>query len=88
MKSFFRNSLAGYIIEVKSINDALIYTKYWTLIWAAIFKLILKLLFKKGPIVLIRQLIHYPWMFISSGRPVCSGGSAEGEKVLTSSPRA
>ncbi|MGO9147583.1 MAG: 2-hydroxyacyl-CoA dehydratase [Desulfomonilia bacterium] len=64
MKSFSRNSLAGYIIEAKSLNDALIYTKYWALIWAAILKLILKLFFKKGPIVLIRQLIHYPWMFI------------------------
>ena len=62
VKSFFRNSLAGYIMEVKSLNDALIYSKYWTLIWAAIFKLILKVIFKKGPLVLIRQLIHYPWI--------------------------
>jgi hypothetical protein len=64
IKTFFQNSLAGYIIEVKSLNDALIYIKYWALIWAAIFGLILKLLFKKGPLFLIRQLIRYPWIFI------------------------
>lgn len=63
MKSFFRNSLAGYIMEVKSINDALIYTKYWALIWATILKLVLRLFLKKGPIGLIRELVRYPWIF-------------------------
>ena len=63
MKAFFHNSLAGYIMEAKSLKDLLIYTKYWALTWAVIIKLILKLLFKKGPIVLVRELIHYPWMF-------------------------
>ena len=64
VKAFFQNSVAGFLIESKSIGDSAIYIKYWALTWAAIFKLILKLLFKKGPVVLIRELMHYPWLFV------------------------
>lgn len=61
-KDFFKYSIIGYIFEAKSLKDSLIYTKYWALIWAAIIKFIIKLLFKRGPVGLIRELIHYPWI--------------------------
>ena len=60
---FFQNSLAGYILESRSLKDSAIYAKYWTLIWATILKLVLKLLLKRGPVGLIRELVRYPWIF-------------------------
>ncbi|MFZ2632187.1 MAG: 2-hydroxyacyl-CoA dehydratase family protein [Desulfosalsimonadaceae bacterium] len=60
---FLKNSIVGYYFEAKSFEDAFIYTKYWALIWASILKFIGKLLFKRGPIVLIRELFfRYPWI--------------------------
>jgi hypothetical protein len=60
---FIKNSIIGYLFEAKSVSDAFIYAKYWALIWASIFKFIGKLFFKRGPIVLIRELFfRYPWI--------------------------
>ena len=61
-KDFFHYSLIGYIFEAKNLTNALIYTKYWALIWGNILKLVLKLLFKRGPMGLIRELRQYPWI--------------------------
>lgn len=60
---FFKNSIFGYLLETKSFSDAFIYTKYWTLIWGNIFKFIGTLFFKRGPVVLVRELFfRYPWI--------------------------
>jgi 2-hydroxyglutaryl-CoA dehydratase D-component len=63
IKEFFEYSFLGYIFESKNLKDSYIYTKYCALIWAPILKLVFKLLFKRGPIFLVRELFfHYPWM--------------------------
>ena len=62
VKGFLRNSLAGYILESKNLKDSLIYAKYWALIWAVILKFVIRLLFKRGPIGIIRVLVGYPWI--------------------------
>ena len=60
---FLKNSIIGYYFEANSFEDAFIYTKYWAFIWGNIFKFIIRLLFKRGPIVLIRELFfRYPWI--------------------------
>jgi len=62
VKGFLRNSLAGYILESKNLKDSLIYARYWALIWAVILKFVIRLLFKRGPIGIIRVLVGYPWI--------------------------
>ena len=59
---FLKNSIIGYFFEVKSLKDAFVYTKYWTLIWGCLFKLVGRLLLKRGPIGVIRVLRQYPWL--------------------------
>jgi len=61
-KDFFKYSLIGYILEAKSLKDSFIYAKYWALIWGSVFKLVGKLLFKRGPMGIIRELRQYPWI--------------------------
>jgi len=61
MANFLKNSIIGFFFEAKSFSDAFIYTKYWAFIWGNIFKFIIRLLFKRGPIVLVRELFfRYP----------------------------
>ena len=63
MANFLKNSIIGFFFEAKSFSDAFIYTKYWAFIWGNIFKFIIRLLFKRGPIVLVRELFfRYPWI--------------------------
>jgi len=63
LKGFWRNSLAGYLIACRDPNDALVFIKYWTLTWLGIITFILEVVFRRGPINLIRLLRHYPWIF-------------------------
>lgn len=63
-KRFLRNSLIGYYFSRPSPHDALIYTKYWIMSWAAIFYWIGEFILKRGPVALIRGLIHNPWILI------------------------
>ena len=62
MKSFVRNSLAGYLFRAPHPRDALVYIKYWILTWLAILKFLGQALFKLGPFGLIRALIKNPWI--------------------------
>ncbi len=50
MKSFLRNSLAGYLFSASNPRDALVYIKYWILTWVAILKFLGQALFKLGPV--------------------------------------
>jgi hypothetical protein len=59
-----RHSLAGYLIASRNLADARVFVKYWALTWLSILKLILGVIFRRGPLALIRLLIHYPWIFI------------------------
>jgi benzoyl-CoA reductase/2-hydroxyglutaryl-CoA dehydratase subunit BcrC/BadD/HgdB len=61
-KKFFDNSIFGFLIETKSLKDALIYAKYWAFIWGIIFKFVGTLLFKRGPVGAVRELRQYPWI--------------------------
>ena len=67
VQRFWQNSLAGYLIDSRNPKDALVYIKYWALTWKTILGLFFKMLFKRGPIGLIRILIHYPWILILIG---------------------
>jgi hypothetical protein len=67
VQRFWQNSLAGYLIDSRNPKDALVYIKYWALTWKTILGLFFKLLLKRGPIGLIRILIHYPWILILIG---------------------
>lgn len=62
LKSFLRNSLAGYLFSAPDPRDALVYIKYWSLTCAAILKFLGQALFKLGPFGLIRALIENPWI--------------------------
>lgn len=63
VKNFLKDSIVGYIVEIKNPRDSWIYTKYWILIWGQVFKLVLTLLVKRGPIGAYRKFNQYPWMF-------------------------
>ena len=67
MKSFMKNSLAGYLFRAPNLRDALVYIKYWILTWMAILKFLVQALFKLGPSGLIRALINNPWILILLG---------------------
>jgi benzoyl-CoA reductase/2-hydroxyglutaryl-CoA dehydratase subunit BcrC/BadD/HgdB len=67
VQRFWQNSLAGYLIDSRNPKDALVYIKYWALTWKTILGLFFKLLLARGPIGLIRILIHYPWILILIG---------------------
>jgi hypothetical protein len=62
MKSFFRNSLVGYLLRSRNTRDASVYIKYWCLNVLGILKFGGELLFKLGPFGYIRALVKYPWM--------------------------
>lgn len=66
-KDFLNNSILGFLWETKSLTDAFIYAKYWTLIWGNIFKFVGKMLLKRGPIGVIRVLRQYPWILVFLG---------------------
>jgi len=63
-RGFWRHSLAGYLIASRNLSDARVFVKYWALTWLSILKLILGVIFRRGPLALIRLLVHYPWIFI------------------------
>jgi benzoyl-CoA reductase/2-hydroxyglutaryl-CoA dehydratase subunit BcrC/BadD/HgdB len=64
IKDIMENTLAGYLIHAANLKDASVYIKYWSLNWVIILRLAFMLLFKKGPVGLVRVLINYPWVLI------------------------
>jgi benzoyl-CoA reductase/2-hydroxyglutaryl-CoA dehydratase subunit BcrC/BadD/HgdB len=57
--SYFVQSIREIVQDTLALSpkDFLVYTRYWLLIWLCIAKLIVR----RGPMI-VRELIHYPWM--------------------------
>ena len=61
-KGVWRNSLAEYLVNARSLSNVVVYMKYWARNYTVIIKFLIDCLIILGPAGAVRTLIHHPWM--------------------------